>query len=255
MGTDKTEKKDRRIKICLVNPTEEEILAGEPLIAFSFYLSGQNNVLLSVSDEIIENLDKGFTNNHTGLIGHASTLMWFWTLGAYEVIRTMCQAKECFSENFYEKISELKKDLEKVRMPSAKMEKKQEKKCKKMPVSSNRSPDGGDIPNKDLLVGDPENPISGRMLLEKYDNVLSSLTIKDIKARHENAYNKESKVDKKDLTEVGNVIIKYFPNQLDLKGESIYGKIYPPCSNRKRRRWLFCNVSGFAGLLFSGEYL
>lgn len=36
-------------------------------------------------------------------------------------------------------------------------------------------------------------PISGRMLLEKYDNVLSSLTIEDIKARHENAYNKESR--------------------------------------------------------------
>ncbi len=66
-----------------------------------------------------------------------------------------------------------------------------EKKGKKnIPVGSNRSPDGWDVPTKDLLVGDPEDPISGRMLLEKYDNVLSSLTIEDIKARHENAYNK-----------------------------------------------------------------
>ena len=108
MGTDKTTKKDNLIKY-LVNPTEEERLTREPLIAFSFYLSGRNNVLLSVSDEIIENLDKGFTNNpiHGSLIEHASILMWFWTLGAYEVIRTMCQAKECFSESFYEKIFEL----------------------------------------------------------------------------------------------------------------------------------------------------
>ncbi len=190
MGTDKTTKKGRRIK-CLVNPTNEERLAQEPLIAFSFYLSERNNVLLSVSDEIIENLDKGFTNNSTdcGLIGHASTLMWFWTLGAYEIVRTMCQAKKCFSDNFYENILELKNDLAKARMPNAKMEKK----GKNMPVSSNRSPDGWDITNKDLLIGDPEDPISGRMLLEKYDNVLSSLTIEDIKARHENAYNKESK--------------------------------------------------------------
>ena len=190
MGTDKTTKKDKRIK-CLINPTEVEILAREPLIAFSFYLSGRNNLLLSVSDEIIENLDKGFTNNpiDSSPIGHASTLMWFWTLGAYEVIRTMCQAKECFSENFYEKISDLKNDLANARMPSSKMEKKGKK---GIPVCSNRSPDGWDMPNKDLLVGDPENPISGRMLLEKYDNVLSSLTIEDIKARHEHAYNKES---------------------------------------------------------------
>ena len=146
MGTNKTAKKGRRINICLVNPTEEERLLQEPLIAFSYYLSDRNNVLLSISDEIIENLDKGFTNNHTGLIGHASTLMWFWTLGAYEVIRTMCQAKICFSESFYNKISELKNDLAKARMPSAKMEKK----GKKMPVGSNRSPDGWDIPNMSI---------------------------------------------------------------------------------------------------------
>lgn len=62
MGTNKTAKKVRRINICLVNPTEEERLLQEPLIAFSYYLSDRNNVLLSISDEIIENLDKGFTN-------------------------------------------------------------------------------------------------------------------------------------------------------------------------------------------------
>ncbi len=95
--------------------------------------------------------------------------MWFWTLGAYEVVRTMCQAKICFSENFYEKILELKNDLAKARMPRAKMEKKGKK---NMPVSSNRSPDGWDNTNKDLLIGDPEDPISGRMLLEKNENIL-----------------------------------------------------------------------------------
>ncbi|MDL5502258.1 MAG: hypothetical protein QSU88_03485 [Candidatus Methanoperedens sp.] len=51
--------------------------------------------------------------------------MWFWTLGAYEVIRTMWQAEDCFSENFFKKFSELKNDLAKVRMPSSKMEKKE----------------------------------------------------------------------------------------------------------------------------------
>ena len=87
------------------------------------------------------------------------------------------------------KISELKNDLSIAKMPSSKMEKK----GKSIPVGSNRSPDGWDINNKDLLVGDPEDPISGRMLLEKYDNVLSSLTIEEITAHHENAYNKESR--------------------------------------------------------------
>ena len=97
----------------------------------------------------------------------------------------MCQAKECFSEKFYKKISELKNDLAKARMPSSKMEKK----GKNTPVTSNRSPDGWDVSNKDLLIGDPEDPISGRMILEKYDVVMSSLTVEDVKKRHEESYN------------------------------------------------------------------
>ncbi len=179
----------KHCKKLLLNPSEEEILAREPLMAFSFYLSGRNNVLLSISDEIIENLDKSFSTNpiQGGMIEHASTLMWLWTLGAYEVVRTMCQAKECFSEKFYKKISGLKIDLAKVRMPSSKMEKK----GKKIPVNSNRSPDGWDVSNKDLLIGDPDEPVSGRMILENYDTVMSSLTIEDVKKHHEEAYNKE----------------------------------------------------------------
>ena len=104
--------KKNPIKECLVNPTEEETLAREPLIAFSFYLSGRNNTLLSLSDEIIKNIDDGFSMNtlQGGQLERASTLMWLWTLGAYEVVRTMCQAKECFSENFYKRISERNDD-------------------------------------------------------------------------------------------------------------------------------------------------
>jgi len=173
-------------KECLINPTEDEILDREPLLAFSFYLSGRNNVLLSISDEIIENLDKGFldTSIQTDLIGHASTLMWLWTLGAYEVVRTMSQAKGCFSESFNKKLSKLKKELAKARMPSAKMEKQ----GKKIPVNSNRSPDGWDIEKKDLLIGDPEEPISGRLMLESYDEIMSSLTIKEVIKHHQESY-------------------------------------------------------------------
>ena len=178
----------RRIKEVLINPSEEEMLAREPLMAFSFYLSGRNNVLLSIADEIIENLDKGFSSNliHFGLIERAETLMWLWTLGAYEVVRTMCQAKECFSENFYTKISQLKRDLSKVRMPASKMEKQ----GKKKPVNSNRSPCGLNIAKRDLLIGDPDDKdVSARMLLENYEKIVSSLTVQDILKHHRESYN------------------------------------------------------------------
>ncbi|MEI7596797.1 MAG: hypothetical protein WCK02_13685 [Bacteroidota bacterium] len=177
--------KNRKNIKCLVNPTRAEILEREPLITFSFYLSDKNNLLLSLSDEIVENLDKGFGETiNTKLIGDASSWTWFWTLGAYEVVRTIAQAKECFSETFIEKIKVLKTELAIVRMPSAKME--EHKKIK--PVNSNRSPDGWDIEGKDLLIGSPENPKSARKLIDLYDKTLCSMTQNDVVKNHQEFY-------------------------------------------------------------------
>jgi hypothetical protein len=183
--------KSRRFKECLENPTEEEMFTREPLMAFSFYLSGRNNVLLYLSDEIIENLDNGFIGPtiKAGFIDRASTLLWLWTLGAYEVIRTISQAKDCFSDSFIEKVNELKKQLAIVRMPNAKMEEQ----GKKNPVNSNRSPDGWDVTNKDLLVGSPANPISGRYLLDIYEKTISSLTLVDVRKHHQESYDVKTK--------------------------------------------------------------
>jgi len=70
--------KDRKNIECLVNPTKEEVLEREPLLAFSFYLSEKNNILLYLSDEIIKNLDKGFGDRiNTILIGDTSKWIWF----------------------------------------------------------------------------------------------------------------------------------------------------------------------------------
>jgi hypothetical protein len=167
----------------LINPTENEMLEKEPLLAFSFYLSERNNILLLLADEIVDNLDVGFSTSPVNieLIGKASTSMWFWTLGAYEVIRTISQAKDCFSNEFIEKVNTLKKKLAIVRMPSAKME---EQGNNKKAVTSNRSPDGWDMDKKDLLVGSPHNPISARYILQLYKDTIYSLTTTDIKKHH-----------------------------------------------------------------------
>ena len=171
----------------LINPSEKEMLEREPLMAFSFYLSGRNNLLLSLLDEIIERLNSGFSSgavNKNSSIQDASDQMWLWTFGAYEVVRTISQANECFSETFNEKIAKLKKNLSIGRMPASKLEKP----GKKIPISSNRSPDGWDFENKDLLIGDPENPISARFLLGLYEEVMNSLTLLDVKKGHSESY-------------------------------------------------------------------
>lgn len=151
-------------------------------------------MLLDIGDEIIELLDEGFTSKFVDgrKIERAETLMWFWTLGAYELIRTMCQAKECFSREFYERISSLKRDLAIVRMPAAKMEKQ----GKQEPVTSNRSPSGWDVDNKDLLINDPDDKVvSARGLISRYDSTISSLTVSDILKKHKEAHDKNTELN------------------------------------------------------------
>jgi hypothetical protein len=150
-----------------------------PLAAFSFYLSGRAQVLLALAAEIGAHLDAGER-------GRASDLMWLWTLGAYEVTRTMCQAQACFSPRFYREVSALKADLERVRVPNTKMEKiKYDRKDRAVPVRSDREADVWDPAGKDLLVGDPSDLVSARRLLAAYARVLGSLTAEDVRMRHE----------------------------------------------------------------------
>ena len=168
---------------CLFNPTEEEMLNREPLLNYSFYLSSKNILLLNTIDTILENLDMGFSESSTNgdFISDASILTWFWTLGAYEIVRTMSETKDCFSKRINTKLNHLKTILAKARMPSSKMEKK----GKKIAVNSNRSFVHWDVKNKDLLIGDPDDPVSARYMFKYYDNTLSSITINDVIKKHE----------------------------------------------------------------------
>lgn len=177
-----------RFKTCLINPTEEQIFERDPVSFFSFYLSGRVMVLSALSEEIIENLERGFSMQCVDgeSVGRADSLMWLWLLGAYEVVRTMNQAKLCFSARVSGELASLKKLLAVVRMPAAKMEKS----GKKSPVTSNRSSSGWDVVNRDLLVNDPEDNrvISARFVLAEFDRVFCGITKPDILATHEQSY-------------------------------------------------------------------
>lgn len=179
-----------RFKETLINPSWEQTVERDPLMAFSHYLSGRVHVLMSFADEIVDNLDKGFSESCVvaSQVERAESLMWLWTLGAYEVVRTMCQAKNCFSKRALQNLDNLKKTLANIRMPAAKMEKP----GKKIPVTSNRSPSGWDVKNCDLLINDPEESlnVSARWILSEFDRVFSALTTDDVLASHEKSYHK-----------------------------------------------------------------
>ncbi len=64
-----------------------------PLWRFSPYMWGRVKVLLDLHSQILQDLDKGFgTLMDADLIGRAEAFLWLWLLGAYEMVRTMCQA-------------------------------------------------------------------------------------------------------------------------------------------------------------------
>jgi len=172
----------------LINPTWDQQLEREPLLAFSFILSTRNNQLSTVADEILDLLDAGISESFidTNKTTKAGILMWLWILGAYEIVRTMCQASNCFSLEYMEKLRPLKNKLAKIRMPDSKMEKQ----GKKQPVSSNRSPWCEVQKTKDLLIGDPEEAYSTREIIDYYFSIIYSLTSKDIMGNHEASYSK-----------------------------------------------------------------
>ena len=93
----------------LINPSWEDQVAREPLLAFSFVLSTRHNQLTTIADEILDNVDKGISKEKidTKYTTKAGILIWLWTLGAYEIVRTMCQAKSCFDSECLNRLQPL----------------------------------------------------------------------------------------------------------------------------------------------------
>lgn len=166
-----------------------------PLTGFSRYLSGRNQVLLTLAAQIVADLDACGPDEaaaRSEARARASDRMWLWTLGAYEVVRTMCQAVRCFSPLFHGELSDLKAELERVRVPNTKMERiKYDRKDRSVPVPSDRAPEIWVDAHKDILVGDPADPMSARRLLATYERVLASLAVEDVRMKHEDAYERD----------------------------------------------------------------
>jgi hypothetical protein len=107
----------------------ESPFASAPLTLFSPGAALQTQVLARIGAEI-ESITRPPLRG--GLEGgddltRAHGLFWLWALGAYEVVRTMSEAAECFSPNFRQRIAQNKPYFSKLRMPLAKLEREREK--------------------------------------------------------------------------------------------------------------------------------
>jgi hypothetical protein len=101
-------------------PREEEIYRKNPLLAFSLYTAAQLQSLRRIQSEIdaaLEQPESGFPD-----LMKAYDFFWFWTLGAYEVVRTMDENRSCFSPQLAARTEALKLRLAGIRMPFAKQQ-------------------------------------------------------------------------------------------------------------------------------------
>jgi hypothetical protein len=147
------------------------------LDGFSRWLSGRHAVVLGLGEEIAALMDAGAARP-------ASDRMWLWTLAAYEVARTIAEAVGCFAEGFHRRVVALKADLERVRVPAAKLERVRYDRREPAVAVKDRDADGWDEARRDLRVGDPEDSVSARWLIARYREVMGAIAAGDVLRRH-----------------------------------------------------------------------
>jgi hypothetical protein len=101
---------------CQMSGIADDLTSQNPLLKFSLYTHGQSVALQEVGSDILRLLaemkvGEGAVDAETAR--RAYNLFWLWTLGAYEVVRTMSDPKRlgCFSEEASKQLLELKKRL------------------------------------------------------------------------------------------------------------------------------------------------
>ncbi|TSE13456.1 hypothetical protein C1D09_003845 [Mesorhizobium intechi] len=99
-----------------------EMFKAKPLLAFSLYTQAQADKLQRMRDEIEALMADTGTNEVFNEWQRATDFFWFFTLGAYEVLRTMDQHNRCFVPLVGSKITEMKRRIAPLRMPFAKQE-------------------------------------------------------------------------------------------------------------------------------------
>ncbi len=168
----------------------DKMLSENPLVAFSVYTHSQVQTIRGLRGEITDVLDKSMTAGTLDAEGfqRVYALFWLWVLGAYEVTRTMVQAKSCFPEPLVEKIILFRKRISLLRMPFAKQEYPGNNKA---PIQAEASVYGVDTSNMDFTFKVKGNVLSVRELLNEFESIFTSISIEDIHCDHRQS-NKKS---------------------------------------------------------------
>jgi hypothetical protein len=164
----------------------EDMLNRNPLIGLSVYTDIQSRTIRDLGLEILTCLEAGIVPDNGGgkgtICGDAITRgygqFWLWVIGAYEVVRTMCQAERCFSQRVRAELKALKRRLAVLRMPFA----KQERPGKSVPVRAEPSVYGIDDLPPDIRFEVEGQVVSARELITEFAQVFGGIARADILA-------------------------------------------------------------------------
>lgn len=168
----------------------EQMLEAKPLIGFSFYTAAQVDTLAATAQSIRDCLDGAMQGEAIdgGEFNRAYGLFWMWVLGAYEVTRTMCQARACFRRPVADSICNLKRRLAALRIPFA----KQEYAGAKKPIAGEASVYGVSMELKDLSFEVRGTKYTVRAMLDDFQATLAAIKRDDVLHHHGRSYSRPS---------------------------------------------------------------
>lgn len=160
-----------------------KMIRNNPIISFSVYTNTQVQTIKSLGKEILDLLDSPkFIEGNSILDIYCR--FWLWVLGSYEILRTMSQAKKCFTLSFHKKLTELKKEIHLLRIPFS----KQEYPGRKRPIENEASISSIDTENKDFKFNVGSSIISIRDCINKFDSFFNNIKSEDILFDHRESY-------------------------------------------------------------------
>ncbi len=148
------------------------IARAAPLIKYSPDTHFQLQLLREASKEILgtlaaPRLPSGNIDGNARYKAH--WLFWLWTLGAYEIVRTLCQDKERLTTALFSKLDDLRTQLARLRMPFAKLELAG---CNKPSPGGELLAVGPGAEGNDLIFRIEGRLIDARELIEHFDSVV-----------------------------------------------------------------------------------
>jgi hypothetical protein len=164
----------------------ERVLDENPLVVFSLYTHVQARAVIALGEEIKALLEQSIKlrEEDTGPMvdgqgfNRAYGLFWLWTLGAYEVVRTMCQPRTeaCFSASAWAQLRALKREISQLRIPFA----KQEYAGRNVPIGAENSVAGisSDRPDVTFLI--EGRKFSARDMISSFERFFDSIKRNDI---------------------------------------------------------------------------